>query len=443
MNEMRLTRTEFLFGVAASLGSWRLWADANGLPSYYGEYLAGVAAKVKRLAGEGSDGFWFITDPHVKSNHCMSGRLIAELVRRTGVRRVLCGGDFVDAFGRKEAIDSAIALFREKWVSPIREAGGLLYTAKGNHDFTIRHSMNPKDGDRGFTYPGLVARRILVGEWTEKGAVANSDDPSGCYFYFDEPDSRIRYVVADTCDTEKAEDVAWGVMPGIHGRQLEWLSRMAFGTLPDGWSAVVMHHIPVTGVVGTDSEEKTYSSFRDLLDKYHDRILLDLTGHHHCEMQTCQHGVWHVTNPCDAAYGDYINRSKPWCPNLPVKKVGTVFEQTFDAVQVDRNRSRIYLTRIGGGGDRILHRHPVRLAIGQEQRYVSSLDGEVVWGCYDADRVDNIPDPSNRWGKLAVYHSDVATITPSGVLKGLKKGESVVVALAKNGDKELWSVVVS
>ena len=48
-----------------------------------------------------------------------------------------------------------------------------------------------------------------------------------------------------------------------------------------------------------------------------------------------------------------------------------------------------------------------------------------------------------RVGKLAIYHNDVATISQDGVLTALKPGESVVVALAENGDKELFPVSVS
>ena len=47
-----------------------------------------------------------------------------------------------------------------------------------------------------------------------------------------------------------------------------------------------------------------------------------------------------------------------------------------------------------------------------------------------------------RVGKLAIYHNDVAKVSSEGVLTARKSGESVVVALAENGDKELFPVTV-
>ena len=89
------TRRGFIGGMTAAvaLAEWKAWAAEEGLPEYYAGHLAAVTEKVRALARECGDGFWFVTDPHVKSNHCKSGRIIAELIRRTGLRRVLCGGD--------------------------------------------------------------------------------------------------------------------------------------------------------------------------------------------------------------------------------------------------------------------------------------------------------------------------------------------------------------
>ncbi len=92
-------------------------------------------------------------------------------------------------------------------------------------------------------------------------------------------------------------------------------------------------------------------------------------------MQTFQNGIWHVTNPCDAAYKDYINRSKPWCPNLPAKNGGTIYEQTFDAVQIDTARSLIHFTRVGGGGNRTLHCLSTEMAVGGCAKFATTLAG--------------------------------------------------------------------
>lgn len=442
-----MNRRDFLkAGLAASavsIADWRLFAAKEGLPAYYGEHLAKVAARVGMLATSCADGVWFITDLHTPKNRLKSGPLLTRLVRTTPIRKVLSGGDLPEAFGGggekdKATVDRTIDVWRNGYVRPIEAAGGTVYAAKGNHDFTVRSSATAQTG---FTYSGLVAKRILMDGNERRGAVTNPDDPEACYYYFDNPQAKLRYIVADTTDSV-LDRPYWAVAYGMHEKQLNWLETQAFGTIPTGWLAVVMHHVPVTGVVGSDEDVKNFAAFRKLLNRYHDRVLLDLTGHHHCEMQTFQNGIWHVTNPCDAAYKDYINRSKPWCPNLPKKDAGTIYEQTFDAVQIDTANRLIHFTRIGGGGNRTLHCRPINMSIREARKLETSLPGRIAWGCYDADRVDNKPDPTNKWMKLAVYHDDIATISSNGILTALKPGESVVVALAENGDKEMFPVVV-
>ncbi|MBQ0031594.1 MAG: metallophosphoesterase [bacterium] len=446
MNPMN--RREFLkSGLAASAVSvvdWRLLAAEEGVPSYYGDYLAKIAARVGSLAKTCADGFWFITDLHVSANGLKSGPLLTRLVRTTPLRKVLSGGDLPGAFGGggakdKATLGRAIDVWRNVYVRPIEAAGGTVYTAKGNHDFTVRSSMKE---EAGITYSGREAKRILTEGNERRGVVTNPNDPEACYYYVDNPSSKIRIIVADTTDSVMSARSYWAVESGMHEMQLKWLEIQAFGTIPEGWLAVVMHHIPVTGIVGSDGDVKTFAAFRKLLNKYSKKVILDLTGHHHCEMQTSQNGIWHVTNPCEAGYRDYINRSKPWCPNLPTKDAGTIYEQTFDAVQIDTERLLIHFTRVGGGGNRTLHCRPVKLSVGETHHFSSSLPGKVSWGCYDADRVDNKPDPSNRWMQLAIYHNDVAKISSNGILKTFKSGESVVVALAENGDKEMIPVDV-
>ena len=72
----------------------------------------------------------------------------------------------------------------------------------------------------------------------------------------------------------------------------------------------------------------------------------------------------HVTESCDAAYADYIAGSSPWCGDLPPKQAGTIFEQTFDAVQIDRERGCVYFTRVGGGQDRVIHLTARKVKVG-------------------------------------------------------------------------------
>ena len=445
-------------GAAMTAADWRLWAAEEGLPAYYGGHLAKVAERLRALSARCDDAFFFVTDLHIPSNHCVSGRILAKLVAETDVKKVLCGGDMPEAFGGKASVDRTIAAYRGEWVAAVERAGGEFYPAKGNHDFTIRDSPTAQSG---FTCDGKTARDVLMDTAAVRArAVTNTGDPEACYYYVDFPKARVRYIVADTTDSVRTDRTWWAVRYGMGERQLAWLAEKALSTIPRGWSALVMQHIPVTGIVGGEpGSVETFAPWRRLLEAYQNRgrasvcgreydfadaggaILCNLTGHEHAERQTFQRGLWHITEPCDAAYSDYIVGSSPWCENLPAKEKGTVFEQTFDAVHIDVRGRALHFTRIGGGGNRTFHLSARRTEVGEPARFAAAKRmGAVKWGCYDADRVKLVRNPKNKYQFFCHYFNDVADISADGVFTAKKPGESVVLATAQNGDKELFAV---
>lgn len=463
-----MNRRTFLTGAGAfALVGWKKVARASGLPDYYGAHLEHVVTRVRDLARECDDGFWFITDLHIKSNFCRSGDLLAELVRRTPLAKVVCGGDIVDAFAKgfdtdRQAVEYAIDAYKDKWVEPIRAAGGRVYTARGNHDFTVCHAnATPQDRMQGFTLDGGRARGVIV-DSSGHDIVTDTGNPEACYYYFDDRKTKIRIIVADTTDTQRSGDIPWGVQRGMQMRQLKWLAENAFSEVPQGYGVIVAQHIPVAGLLGNDRDTKLLIPFCNMLEAYqnrdvfefegwtcdfssaHGHILIDVSGHRHCEMLTFQKGILHVTLPCDAAYGEYIERSRPWCGDLPRKSRGTVAEQTFDAIQFDRRRSLVHFTRVGGGQDRSVSLKPMRIPVGQSTPFVvRHLKGEVRWGCYDADRVTHRPNPKDRYNKTVKYHTTFATMTRSGVLTAIKPGEVVVVAMDADYNREIYPVTVA
>ena len=468
-----MTRRTFIgTGIAAVLSALSapvraivLAADeaAKPLGAYWRPCLERVSAKVNQHAASCADGFWFITDLHMGANKRQSGKVLTELAQTTSLGKVICGGDLPDAFATsypspQAGVDYAVDLYRTLWVEPIEATGTLMYTARGNHDYAIRQSSKSQDG---FTYAATEVRRRVMNSKGCAAAITNAADPTACYYYFDNAAARIRYIVADTSDSVREGAKAWGTVTGMHETQLLWLADQAISTLPEGWGAVVAHHIPITGVVGTAGERSHYKPFRQLLEAYQNRgtttlcgktydfstakgrILLDITGHHHGEAQTFQKGILHVTEPCDAAYSDYILRSQPWCGELPKKAGKTIFEQTFDAVQIDRTNERVYLTRVGGGQDRVIHTKPQVVKVGATLSLSAALlEGPVTWGCYDGDRVEYLSVPNNRYQRRIQYFTECATISEAGVLTAQKPGDVMVIARDAALNKEIFPVTI-
>lgn len=420
--------------------------------------ISRAVARIRDLSASCPFGFFFLTDLHVPSNHGESAPLLARLIGETGLRTVVCGGDIPEAFGDRASLDDSIARYRDHWVASIERAGGDFLPIRGNHDLAIRLAA---DSEEGFTYPAETTRAILLD--TAAVRARATVDPGSCAYFVDSPEARFRLIVADTSDSVTTARPYWGVIDTMGERQVVWLAENAIATLPEGWFAVVASHIPVAGVAAQESDKMAFAPLRTLLEAYQARgraavagrtfdfsgargtIPLALSGHHHAELQSCVRGVWHVTEPCDAAYLDYINRSAPWCPDLPVKEPGTWAGQTFDAVQIDPVRGLAHFTRIGGGDDRVLHLAPLALRTGETISLSAPLlgNGTLAWGSYDADRATARPNPARKYDKFTDYFNTVAEVTPGGALRALAPGEAVAVARAPGGAREYIPVMVT
>ena len=408
--------------------------------------ISRVASRVRELSTTCPFGLWFITDLHVPSNHGESAPLLARLIAETGIGTVVCGGDIPEAFGDRASLDDSIARYREHWVSAIERAGGEFFPIRGNHDLAIRLAPDSSDG---FTYPAEVTRRILL----DTAAVRSraTVDPGSCAYFVDFPAARFRLVAADTSDSVTTERAYWGVEETMSERQSRWLEQNALAGLPDGWNVVVASHVPFAGVAASDCDKANFAPFRAALEALQAQgrgcVPIALSGHYHAELQSCVSGIWHVTEPCDAAYLDYINRSAPWCPDLPVKERGAWVGQTFDAVQIDPVRGLAHFTRIGGGCDRTLHLRPLTLRAGETMclscATAPSAGGAVVWGAYDAARAVSRPNPARKYDRFTDYFNTVADIAEDGTLRAIAPGEAVAVARGADGTREYFPVTVT
>ncbi len=114
-------------GAAMTVADWRLWAAEEGLPGYYGEHLAKVAARIKALSAKCDDGFFFITDLHIPSNRCVSGRILAKLIAENSPTKTLA------SCRRANAVTGASLLRIISLFQPFDSSG---HFAGGLHPFT-------------------------------------------------------------------------------------------------------------------------------------------------------------------------------------------------------------------------------------------------------------------------------------------------------------------
>lgn len=436
------------------------------LPPYYTEYLQQRIKEIHKLIstnGPFSDTFFFFTDTHFPSNHLMTGKLIGYLMQKTMVNKAFFGGDVCPAFGGKDVIDQAILSQAETYY-PYIKPWGALYNMKGNHDFTINNKNS--DAPESWTYSSQSAHNFIMGRASLDNLVTNENDPEACYYYVDNTLQHIRYIVIDTSDTAHEGKVAWGVAFNFGKKQAQWIAEKAILTTPKGWSIVVMAHIPpitpehiyekkLADFITAAANRQKVQIFDTVFDftANQGQILCFLGGHMHQDMQTYHKGLLHLVTSCDACYQDYRFSPLFHAPDIPQKIKGTIWEQTFDVVNIDREANRIDMLRIGGGYNRHFHLKPIILHKGSKalpQSLFMSSDEEVT----PASGAEPTNDTQIKWyasdtlgykqtaDKIWQIPCTVISIDEHGNITAQTQGEAIIWAQKENGEKEFFYVVV-
>ena len=315
-------------------------------PPYYQPMLDRAIDTYKAAKAQIGDplAFVFLTDVHIYKNGRYSVPLIHRICRETGISTVLCGGDFVWAYGSKQmCLDQAILSM--EYLDALREEHRV-YIARGNHDVTVRRSA---EDAAGYTMPYEQVSRLFA---AHNSPVTHR--PEGkLYFYVDDPQAKTRYVILDTSEFQESEDTSWGVNCGMEEQQLRWLCHKAL-QLEEGWTVVVVGHIPCSPVLPDHAKE--LAPLNEILTAFKNRtscpygdftaakgkLLLYLCGHNHKDCHGYENGVLHVSTGCDAYCID---------DGMP-RDVGEVTNVLFDIFLADRDTGAVQTIRVGAGSSR-------------------------------------------------------------------------------------------
>ena len=411
-------------------------------PSYYENLLS---EKESAINSDGNNvaSFIFITDTHVQTNRMQAPLLIKHLLEHTKIKNVIWGGDAIGAYGTVADIETQWK--RHALYDSLISQSGYLYKIRGNHDFTIKESSQ---SNKGVTYSQQKTAQLLL-DGHPQNIVLNSSDAGACYYYFDDKDNKLRFIVFDTTDSVREGNVAWGTIYGVHDTQLQWVADSAIATTPKGYGIIFLSHVPFTDTTG--SRHVVLSNVRELVDaaalktmgeignvKYdftklkNVKVLMCLSGHNHQDMQTFRNGVVHMVTACDAAYDDY--KDDPFVRDLSGMKKGTTNEQCFDCITINKKRGIIKTYRIGIGGNRVFHTNPLSYRVGKRKRLKTSLQGHVEWHSYNASR--------NKYDGKWTLFNDVVSLDSDGNVICEKRGESVVFAIDDNGNREFYNIEV-
>ena len=338
-------------------------------PDYIKENVDAAIARIKSVADDKSVSFAFMTDIHYSKtpNHDIRfARLMnayRELKTSVGAEKILIGGDVVNDGVKKYKWDN------QKELARLFE-GEKFFPANGNHDDNsiwddvtetapfANHLTSEELYSLFYSHlPSLGAKFACEGE--------------RLYYYYDDHNEKIRYIFLDSNDPPQDTDDEGRIIYTkqrtvcLSQEQIDWLLNDAL-LHEEGWDAVITMH---TFYREVDGESAHLSVLRDILDAcktggkisatYYEgdfartvevdfserknvNIIAVLAGHHHQDI------VAYTESGIPVIFTGNVIMYEYGVPRID----GEASELLFDIVTIDREKKKIYTTRIGAGEDR-------------------------------------------------------------------------------------------
>ena len=301
------------------------YSSVEDLPDYYPSYLDGRIEKINEAIAEcdgNYDCFVWITDIHWEPdlNRRESPSMIRYITESVEIDKVLNGGDTGNA---NNICQNAIDMLCEAIGSD------RVYTVNGNHEIT--------DASK-YEKPFERVAKTLRGH--NKDIVYGDGNKS--YFYFDDTTHNTRYIGLSVYGLYRNG----GCESALNEPQLNWFKNVALN-VSSGWSIVVFAH---SMYVMIEASDKLYASptgaekFIEAIDSYQGKgtIACVLLGHTHRDrMHFGVSGVPYIITACD--------RVSPYHGDINVVRIpGTLSEQHFEVVVIDKTHKKVRLFSIGG-----------------------------------------------------------------------------------------------
>ena len=301
------------------------------LPEYYLKdgYLKDKVEYIDNLirgCACNGDIFIHISDLHWQGNQQHSPALIKYITDRLPIKRMFNTGDDFDGTATRLAVGPPAVYENVNVFIPFKNAfDGDYYWTVGNHD----HLLGYKN-----TYDDLCATHHQLDDKVVFGGTTKS------YYYVDNTQQKIRYIVLDAFDAGETGYTHYGP------EQLSWLENTALN-VESGWTILLFCHMIyyITASENFDFADITDARFlalKNILVNYsgNGTIAAVFQGDAHVDRVFRLNGEGSIpvicitTDKCDGALN--VNR-----------EVGTINEQAFDVVVVDKTNRKITCVRIG------------------------------------------------------------------------------------------------
>lgn len=350
----------------------------QAIPAYWESHINTKIKTIRQIQDE--DGvnrftFGFITDMHLEGNNEKhSGNLMAKIDDEIHLPLVINGGDCVSHYQGAVSKANAIGQIREMFsMFPQRIREKMLYMV-ANHDDNSHSNQvwaeTLKEGELYSQFFRYLDNKVVRGIYSPR------------YYYIDDTFHKTRFIVLDCNDVPYIQENGRAKYPisdfhVFRQNQLQWFADVALNVPDSSWAVLVTSHAPPyeTGVTGFDRpvrnadmalgiiaafrNKTTYSgtSLANVIADFRATVSADfrgkggdvicwLAGDTHTDTITTMTPYANIVQV--TTINDHKNRPSGEAQGTR----GTITEQAFDIMTVDRASRRVYLTRIGAGSDR-------------------------------------------------------------------------------------------
>lgn len=301
------------------------------LPDYYfdNNYLNDIVSRINNVLSDdpgSKSAFFWITDIHWEKsyNTRLSPALIKYLAQETRIDILVDGGDNGNS---PEICEDAISHLIEAMGS------NRVYSVTGNHELLGSYTKD---------YPLKLIHKSLR---SHNADVIYGDDDNS-YFYWDDSIGKMRFIGLSTFNSYDGKKYS----SAYNHEQLEWFKNIALD-VDSGWTILIFTHSLYYVNIRTDRigpSPAGAADFIQVIDNYSGKgeIACVLMGHSHKDrMHIGSSGVPYIVSSCDR----YLPYEADGIPDINVDRVpGTISEQHFEVVVIDKAKKEVKLFAIGG-----------------------------------------------------------------------------------------------
>ena len=284
----------------------------DDLVSYYRDPVYNVIGELDEQ-GDDYTSFIILTDTHGLSNQQHSQAIVRFLLDHSKADKCFWMGEYSSgSFDVRQFKGFAKGLLPNS---------KNIYTTIGNHDRSPYTDYQPNQL--------AVAYQLFLKDKEENSVICGN--PEDFYYYFDEQDSKIRYLVLNTCNDRTNEF-------DMTDDEIKWLKKTAVKLPGADWKLVVFGHLPIEAEASYEHTSVRSDEIIAALSGCNGTVVGYYCGHRHKDLYgLVEEKFYQVVFNCDK------NRNTS-------RLSGTVNEQAVSIVSLNTKTGDVKLRRIGFSG---------------------------------------------------------------------------------------------